>query len=76
MGGNPFSVVEAERAAPFLISKQCCDRRGKCRGIISGYDKVAIVLANDTLYVSDIYRGNGPARRHRLEQSVWHLLGI
>ena len=75
-GDNSLAVLEAERAALFRISKQLCDRRGKGWAIVAWNDELAIILAHNTLHISDINRCNGPARCHRLEQSVWHLLCI
>ena len=44
--------------------------------MVAWNDELAIILAHNTLHISDIHCRNGSARCHRLEQSVWHLICI
>src|SRR5437773_9018563 len=69
-------VLEAERTALVRIMKQPCDRSGKRSTIVAFNNEIAVFLTDDALHVSDIHRCNGSARRHRLEERVWHLLRI
>src|SRR6516162_9096687 len=73
---NSFAVLDAQRAALFRISKQDRDRRGKGWTIVTRNDEGAIILTHHGLNISDIYRRDGSARRHRLEQCIWHLFCI
>src|SRR4029077_621478 len=71
---NPLVVAKAERTALVRITKQLGDRSDKRSTIIAFDNRIAVFLANDALHISDIHRCNGSARRHRLEERVWHLL--
>ena len=67
---------QPELTAFCRVAEQPRQRRREGRLVVARGDKIAVGFAQHAFDVADIDRGDGAAGSHRLEQGVWHLLGI